>query len=157
MEKATDKTPGTSDRELFISRLLDAPRDLVWEVWTNPEHIKNWWGPDGFTNTIYKMEVRPGGVWEFIMHGPDGTDYKNKNIFREIVKPEKIVFEHVSVPPKLATVLFKEQGNQTRIEWQMLFQSADQLEDAVRAKKIDKGLKQNIEKLNSYLTGVKSQ
>src|SRR5437762_5468671 len=64
----------TADREINISRLLHAPIELVWEVWTNPEHIKNWWGPNGFTNTITKMEVEPGGEWDLVMHGPDGTD-----------------------------------------------------------------------------------
>ena len=75
----------TADREISISRLLNAPIDLVWEVWTDPEHIKNWWGPNGFTNTISTMDVKPEGEWDLTMHGPDGTDYKNKSIFKEIV------------------------------------------------------------------------
>src|SRR6476659_2119193 len=56
------------DKELTITRVLNAPIELVWEVWTNPDHIKNWWGPNGFTNTIFEMDVKPGGNWEFIMH-----------------------------------------------------------------------------------------
>ena len=63
-------------RELLITRLINAPKELVWEVWTLPRHIEHWWGPNGFTNTINKMDVRMGGEWEFIMHGPDGVDYK---------------------------------------------------------------------------------
>ena len=58
----------TADRELIFSRLLDVPIKLVWEVWTNPEHIKLWWGPDGFTNTIKKMDIKPNGEWHLIMH-----------------------------------------------------------------------------------------
>jgi uncharacterized protein YndB with AHSA1/START domain len=88
----------TKDRWLLISRKINAPVELVWEVWTKPEHIANWWGPDGFTNTISKMEVRPGGNWNLVMHGPDGTDYENESIFREIVPLKKIVYEHVSYP-----------------------------------------------------------
>ena len=65
----------TKDRELLISRTLNAPIDLVWEVWTKPEHIANWWGPNGFTNTITKMEVTPGGEWDLVMHGPDAVSY----------------------------------------------------------------------------------
>src|SRR4029077_6866499 len=97
----------TSEREISISRLFNAPRELVWEVWTNPDHIKNWWGPNGFTNTIFTMDVQPGGVWDFIMHGPDGTEYKNKNNFKEIKRPEKIIFEHISAPKHVTTVTFK--------------------------------------------------
>ena len=59
-------------------------------------HIKNWWGPDGFTNTITKMELVPGGEWDLVMHGPDGTDYKNKSVFKEVVRHKKIVYEHIS-------------------------------------------------------------
>jgi uncharacterized protein YndB with AHSA1/START domain len=61
----------TADRELVITRELNAPIELVWEVWTNPEHLAQWWGPDGFTNTISKMDMNPGGEWDLVMHGPD--------------------------------------------------------------------------------------
>ena len=141
----------TADRELNISRLLNAPIDLVWKVWTDPEHIKNWWGPNGFTNTIHKMEVKPGGEWEFVMHGPDGTDYKNKSIFKEIVKPERIVYEHVSGPKFLATINFTEVGKKTLIRWSMLFESKESFEQTVKTFKADEGLKQNIDRLNNYL------
>src|SRR6185295_4920270 len=113
----------TTNRELKISRLLNAPRELVWKVWTEPEHIKHWWGPAGFTNTISKMEVKPGGEWEFVMHGPDGTDYKNKHIYKEVIKPEKLVIEHVTSPKFLITATFAEQGNKTLLTWRGLFES----------------------------------
>jgi uncharacterized protein YndB with AHSA1/START domain len=67
-------TKNIAGRELMISRILNAPRELVFKVFTEPEHIKNWWGPDGFTNTIFKIDVKPGGVWEFIMHAWAGWD-----------------------------------------------------------------------------------
>ena len=146
--KTTSRVP---DRELVITRLLNAPRELVWEVWTNPDHIKNWWGPVGFTNTIFKMEVRPGGEWEFIMHGPDGTDYKNKSIFSEVIKPEKLVFDHVSGPKFQATVTFTEQGNKTLLTWRMLFETSEQLNKVIKEFKADDGLKQNVDKLETYL------
>jgi uncharacterized protein YndB with AHSA1/START domain len=146
-----EKNNSTADRELRIERLLNAPRELVWEVWTNPDHIKNWWGPTGFTNTIAVMEVRPGGVWEFVMHGPDGTDYKNKSIFKEIVKPERIVFDHVSGPKFTTTVNFIAEGKKTRLTWHMLFETKEQFEQTVKIFKADEGLKQNIVKLDAYL------
>src|SRR6185503_16886975 len=120
MSNVNHPASDTADREIVITRLLNAPRELVFEVWTNPEHIAKWWGPDGFTNTIEKMDVEPGGVWDLVMHGPDGTDYKNKSIYTEVVKPERIVFRHLS-PAFTATVNFVELGNKTELNWRMLF------------------------------------
>ena len=145
------KATNTSDRELIITRKLDAPVELVWEVWTNPEHIVNWWGPNGFTNTITKMDMVDGGEWDLVMHGPDGMDYNNKSIFKEIIPLKKIVYEHVSGPRFVATIQFEEQGEQTMLKWHMLFETAEQFIQVVKTFKADEGLKQNIEKLNSYL------
>ena len=141
----------TTDRELKISRILNAPIELVWEVWTKPEHLKNWWGPNGFTNTITKMQVESGGEWDLVMHGPDGTDYKNKSVFKEIIKHKKIVYEHVSSPKFLATVEFESRGNTTLLSWHMLFETKEQFIQTVKTFKADEGLKQNIEKLNEYV------
>lgn len=141
----------TKDRELRLTRLLDAPVKLVWEVWTSPEHIANWWGPNGFTNTISTMEVKPGGAWDLVMHGPDGTDYNNKSIFKEIVPFKKIVYEHISGPKFLATIEFEEQGDKTLLNWHMLFESKEQFIQVVKTFKADEGLKQNVEKLIVYL------
>jgi PhnB protein len=140
----------TADRELKLSRLFNAPIELVWEVWTDPEHIKNWWGPTGFSNTISKMDVKPEGEWDLVMHGPDGTDYKNKSVFKEVVLHKKIVYEHIS-PKYLATILFEKQGDQTLLNWHMLFESKEQFIQVVKTFKADEGLKQNIEKLDVYL------
>src|ERR1700722_8445011 len=82
----------TSGREIVTTRLINAPRELVFEVWTKPEHIAKWWGPDGFTNTIKEMEVKPGGVWRFIMHGPNGMDFPTKIVYSEVVKPERLAY-----------------------------------------------------------------
>ena|SRR5580765_243778 len=151
------KKSSTHDRELIVTRTLNAPVELVWEAWTMPEHIANWWGPNGFTNTITKMDFNPGGEWDLIMHGPDGTDYKNKSIFKEIVPFKKIVYEHVSGPKFIATVDFEKQGNQTFIRWHMLFETAELYIQTVKTFKADQGLKQNIEKLNTYLEAMNSK
>lgn len=140
----------TSDREIRISRLLNAPRELVWEVWTNPEHIKHWWGPNGFTNTIETMDVTPGGIWKFVMHGPDGSNFQNKSIYKEVSKPERIVFDHIA-PNFTTTIEFKEEGKQTLLTWHMLFESKELFEQVVKTFKADEGLKQNVEKLVAYL------
>src|ERR1022692_2562589 len=153
-DNISEKNNDASDRELVIARLLNAPAELVWKVWTEPEHIKNWWGPNGFANTIDKMEVRPDGVWEFVMHGPDGTDYKNKSIYKEIVKNEKIVFEHVSGPKFKVTVTFAEHRKKTLLTWRMLFESAEELNKVIKIFKADEGLKQNVDKLEAYLADI---
>jgi len=150
-----ENNSSTHDRELLITRTLDAPVDLVWEAWTNPEHIANWWGPNGFTNTISKMDMTVGGEWDLVMHGPDGTDYKNKSIFKEIIPLKKIVYQHVSTPGFTATIQFEAQGEQTLLKWHMLFETAEQFIQVVKTFKADEGLKQNIEKLNVYLEGMK--
>ena len=155
MENNNAKNDNTADRELVITRILNAPRELVWEVWTNPDHIKNWWGPDGFTNTIFTMDVQPGGTWDFVMHGPDGTDYKNKSRFKEIVKPERIVFEHLTGPKFTSTITFTEDGNKTLLTWRMLFETAAEFIQTVKTFKADEGLKQNVAKLEEYLKEVK--
>jgi uncharacterized protein YndB with AHSA1/START domain len=150
------KENNTADRELRISRVLNAPIELVWEAWTDPEHLKQWWGPDGFTNTILKMEMRKGGEWNLVMHGPDGIDYKNASVIKEIVKHKRIVYDHVSGPRFLATISFEAQGKKTRIDWHMLFQTKEQLIQTVKTFKADEGLKQNVSRMEQYLLNMQT-
>jgi hypothetical protein len=91
------------------------------------------------------------------MHGPDGTDYKNKSIFREVVLHKKIVYEHVSAPKFISTISFEEQGEQTHLTWHMLFESVEEFIQVVKTFKADEGLKQNVEKLEVYLAGMKEK
>ncbi len=149
LEAASTKDRDTG-KELIIRRVLNAPRELVFKVWTDPEHIAKWWGPNGFTNTIEQMDIRPGGEWRLIMHGPDGTDYKNKNVFVE-VGPSRIIYDHVSGPKFQAIVTFEEQGNKTKLTWRMVFESAEQLKKVIEEFGAAEGLKQNVEKLVAYL------
>jgi len=99
------------------------------------------------------MDLRPGGLWELVMHGPDGTDYKNKSIYKEIVVNKRIVFNHFN-PDFTTTIEFEEQGEQTHLRWHMLFNSVEEFIQVVKTFKADEGLKQNIEKLIVYLQGM---
>ena len=81
-------------RAIIATRVLEAPRALVWQAWTDPKHLAQWWGPNGFTTTTSAFDMRPGGVWRFVMHGPDGRDYENRITFDEVVKPERIRYHH---------------------------------------------------------------
>ncbi|MBC7829615.1 MAG: SRPBCC domain-containing protein [Chitinophagaceae bacterium] len=139
-----------SSRELRIAKMLNAPAELVWEVWTNPDHIANWWGPYGFTNTIHTIAVIAGGEWRLTMHGPDGKTYTNKSVFVEIVPSKKIVFQHFN-PNYLATIVFEPDGKETLMEWTMQFETTELFETVVKVFKADEGLKQNVEKLTSYI------
>ena len=153
---ATDTVLSPS-KELTITRLLNAPRDLVWKVWTDPEHIKHWWGPNGFTNTISRMDVKAGGTWDLIMHGPDGTDYKNKSVYKDVVKNEKLVYDHVSGPKFQATITFTGEGKKTLLKISMLFETAEERDNVVKVFKADVGLKENMYKLEGYLRKVSSE
>ena len=97
----------TADKELRVSRILNAPFELVWEVQTNPEHIKNWQGQSEFRNMISVMDFRTGGDWELVIHGPGGTDYKNTSIYKEIVKYQHIVYDQISGPKFTASIEFE--------------------------------------------------
>ena len=143
-----------STRELLVAKTLNAPIEVVWEVWTNPDHIASWWGPAGFTNTIHKMDVVADGEWRLTMHGPDGKRFPNKSVFKEITALKKIVFQHFN-PNYLATIMFEPGGNQTWMEWSMLFDTNELFETVVKVFKADEGLKQSVEKLETYLQQVK--
>ena len=92
MDAMTDEAGHTAGREIVITRLIAAPPELVFDAWTDPKQIGRWWGPNGFTTTTHSMDVRPGGVWRFVMHGPDGRDYQNKIVYREVKRPERLVY-----------------------------------------------------------------
>lgn len=79
------------DQVLMITRVFDAPRELVFKTWTEPERLKRWWSPKGFTCTVSKIDLRPGGGYLNCMRSPDGKDYWSCGVYREIVKPERIV------------------------------------------------------------------
>jgi uncharacterized protein YndB with AHSA1/START domain len=148
-------TPG--DREIVLSRIFEAPRELVWNAWTDPERVVCWWGPKGFTTTIHQMEVRPGGVWKLTMHGPDGTDYPNKSVFTEVVRPERIVYDHGggtkgrSGAQFEATWTFEALGEKTRLTIRMVFPSAEARDRVVKEYGAIEGGRQTLERLAEFL------
>lgn len=143
-----------SDREISITRIFDVSRELMFKVWTEPEHIALWWGPNGFTNTIHSMEVKPEGQWKFIMHGPDGTDYPNLVTYKEIKKPELITYVHGEKGQPgyfFVTVKFEDVGGKTKLSMTMLFDSAQERNEVAEKYGAVEGLKQNMDKLEIYL------
>lgn len=133
MEKR-NSVPETADREIVISRIIQAPRELVFQVWTDPNHFSKWWGPRGFTTTTKQHEMKVGGLWVYTMHGPDGTDYPNCIRYEEIKRPERLAYEHGENPkdPPMfhATITFEAQGKHTLLTMKSVFATA-QLRDLV--------------------------
>jgi uncharacterized protein YndB with AHSA1/START domain len=149
----------TADRELVFKRVFDAPRDLVFQMWTHPEHAAQWWGPRGFTTTIHEMDVRPGGVWRLVMRGPDGVDYRNRIVFLEVVKSERLVYkydpEEGSEPVSFqVTVNFSAHGGKTELTMRMLFPSAETRHHVVEKYGAVAGANQTLDRLAEHLTQV---
>jgi uncharacterized protein YndB with AHSA1/START domain len=146
----------TDPRVIVGTRVFDAPRDLVFSVWTDPKHLAQCWGPNGFTTTTHSFEFRPGGIWRFVMHGPDGRDYQNRIIFDEIVPPQHIVYRHdggedVEPVQFTQTVTFEDLGNgQTLLIWRGKFPTAAERERVIREYGADKGLVQTMARLADY-------
>jgi uncharacterized protein YndB with AHSA1/START domain len=159
---ATSSHAASAERELVLTRVIDAPRELVWKAWTDPKQVVHWWGPRGFTTTIEKMEVRPGGVWKHVMHGPDGSDYPNKSVFTEVVKPERIVYSHGGGKKGGPGVQFEARwtfdalGDQTRVTIRMLFASAADRGRIVKEYGAIEGGKQTLARLDEYLARMVS-
>ena len=144
-------------RSIIGIREFDAPRELVFSVWTDAKHLAQWWGPNGFTTTTSRFEFRPGGVWRFVMHGPDGRDFQNRVTFEEIVPPERIVYRHgggddVEPVQFRQTVIFEDLGGRrTRIIWRGDFPSAAERDRVIKEYGADKGLVQTMARLADYV------
>ncbi|QSO54485.1 SRPBCC domain-containing protein [Alicyclobacillus curvatus] len=134
-----------------MTGIFEAPRHLVFEVWSSPEHLRHWWGPEGFTSTIQEFDLRIGGDWKFVMHGPDGTDYANHIVFTDIIEPEKITFWHKS-PDFSATATFEEVENKTMVTYITQYKTPSDF-DPVKHYVIPGG-QQHFECLGAYLKTI---
>jgi uncharacterized protein YndB with AHSA1/START domain len=157
ISKAANQTvTSISERELMIKRVLNAPRKLVFETWTDSKHLPEWWGPEGFALTVQEIDVRPGGVWRYVMHGPNGVDYDNKIDYLEVVTPERLVYAHGDSTGEhfRVTVTFADQGDQTELTMQMIFKSVDELEKAVKEFGAIEGAKSTMNRLEAQLLKI---
>jgi len=148
-------TSATSDREIVVTRIIEGPRPLVFEAYTEPRHLAHWWGPNGFTTTTRAFEFRPGGVWDFVMHGPDGTDYPNWIEWREIAPPERLVFLHGDRPDDpgtfLSTVTLVERDGATEVTMRAVFKTKAQRDEVVERYHAIEGGKQTLGRLALYV------
>jgi uncharacterized protein YndB with AHSA1/START domain len=152
-------TPDTalSDRELMVSRLIEGPRDVVFEAFTEVQHLSRWWGPDGFTTTTRTFEFSEGGVWEFTMHGPDGTDYPNWIQWMEIRPPDVIVLRHGEGPDDpeqfSSTFIFEERTDGTRVTLRSEFKTKALRDRAAEEYGAIEGANQTLDSLATYVAG----
>jgi uncharacterized protein YndB with AHSA1/START domain len=158
MGRGAPAQSATADREIDISRVIDAPRGLVFEAFTEVRHLSRWWGPEGFTTTTRSFEFRVGGEWDFVMHGPDGTDYQEWITWTEIAPPERIVMLHGESrgdPNAFESVLtFEPAGAGTRIEMRTTFRTRDLRDEAVEKYHAVEGGQQTLGNLDAYVTGI---
>ena len=144
-EKSAADPESTADREFVTSRVIDAPRERVFRAFSEPVHLARWWGPKGFTNTFHEFDLRPGGAWRFVMHGPDGANYPNESVFVEVVAPERIVFEHLTDHHFQMTITFAAQGAKTLVGWRQVFDTAAERQRI--AKFVIEANEQNLDRL----------
>src|ERR687894_2494117 len=151
----------TADREIVISRVIGAPRELVFEAFTEVRHLSRWWGPEGFTTTTRAFEFRVGGEWDFVMHGPDGTDYQEWISWTEIAPLERIALRHGESrgdPNAFESVLtFAPDGAATRIEMRTVFPTKELLDEAVEKHHAIEGGQQTLSNLAAYVTEIVRQ
>ncbi len=125
-----------ASNELHITRVYDAPVKVVWDAWTDPQQVAQWWGPRGFTLTTHSKDLRPGGNWAYTMHGPDGTNYENKTIYHEVVEHSRLVYDHGGNddrPPLFrVTVVFAEIDGKTRMDMTMTLPTAEAATEAAK-------------------------
>jgi uncharacterized protein YndB with AHSA1/START domain len=152
-----------AEREIVITRVFDAPREVVWDAWTDPKQVVKWWGPRGFTTTIREMDVRPGGAWIHTMHGPDGANYPGKSVFLEVVKPERIVLSHGGGKEGgpganfKATWTFEAEGDQTKVTIRMVFDSTEARDMVIKEFGAVEGGKQTLQRLGEYLRDLSAR
>src|SRR5580704_3554206 len=143
-----------SNAALSTERVLSVNPRKVFAAFEQPDRLAQWWGPNGFTNTFEQFEFTPGGRWVFVMHGPNGADYPNEAVFREIQPDTKIVIDHVSPPRFTLSVLLTAHGDKTHLAWIQEFESP---EVAARMRSIcEPANEQNLDRLQSLLASESS-
>jgi uncharacterized protein YndB with AHSA1/START domain len=153
LQRLDDVLTGAEDRQIVLTRMIQAPRELVYRVFTEKDHVAKWFGPTGFSLTISEMDVRPDGAWRFIMHGPDGVDYQNDYVYEEVLAPERLVYRTMD-PPFRATVTFDDFMGMTALTMRIVFETAqarDEMEAEVGA---TEGGNQTLDNLETYLASM---
>jgi uncharacterized protein YndB with AHSA1/START domain len=146
-----------SEREIVMTRTFDAPRRLVFEAHTKPEHMKRWWGPSRYEMTVAEMDFRPGGAYRFVLRGADGEEFGFRGEFREIVAPEKIVwtFEYEGMPGHVSveTLVLSEHEGKTTITATAVYDSVED-RDGMLQSGMEAGAAESYDRLDEYLPAI---
>lgn len=175
MSRQNDTATNPSERESATTRVFDAPRELVFKAWTQPEHMTRWWGPKGFTNPVCETDVRPGGAYRIVMRSPEGAEYPLKGVYREVVEPERLVLtdnwddhpdewqallrenreegEGKPAQEALNTVTFEEHDGKTTLTIRTLFESVA-VRDAMLKMGMSEGWAQSLDRLEAHLAAA---
>jgi uncharacterized protein YndB with AHSA1/START domain len=136
--------------EIVTTRTFNFPRHLVYKAWTTPEHLKKWWGPNGFTNTFHIYDLREGGRWSFVMHGPEKGNYNNECTFVAIHEPELLVWDRQSKPIFQVEVIFDYiSENKTKVTFKQKFTTVEEC-NKIRKFVPDKN-EENMDRLENEL------
>jgi uncharacterized protein YndB with AHSA1/START domain len=159
-------TTNVGEQELIIERTFDAPRTLVFQAWTTPEHVALWWPPFGFTIPVCRIDLRPGGLWHYCMRSPEGHEHWVKSVYQDIIEPERIVYTSVfadeyanpveGLPEQLATVMFTEYEGKTKLTTRIQFASATDLQAALNMDMIQ-GLTNTLNNLDNRLKALQKE
>ena len=141
-----------TDREIVQQRTFDAPPEAVYEAWTRPAHVTRWWGPNGFTTTTEHMDVRPGGEWRYVMHGPDGADFPNLIEYHDVVPAQRLVYTHGDGTPDDSNafeveITFDRAGGRTDLTMRAVFKTAEARDYVIREFHADEGGRQTLARL----------
>jgi uncharacterized protein YndB with AHSA1/START domain len=142
-----------TDCEIVMTRIFDAPRAVVFEAWTNAEHVRHWWDPSGAPLSVCEIDLRPNGVFRWVNRGANGVDYPFTGTYREIAPPERLVFTtrtFPSSPESVATLVFSEDGDTTELTMTIECKSIED-RDALLEMRVDAGTARTLENLAEYL------
>ncbi len=152
-------TPSVGERHFTLERLFDAPRELVFDAFTRPEHVARWWAPNGYTIPVCKIDLRPGGIWHYCMRSPEGEEHWVKSVYREVIRPERLVYTSVFadenanpldvIPEQLGTMTFIECDGGTKLVVYYQFASADDLRTT-----LDMGMIEGMSETFANLAGL---
>jgi uncharacterized protein YndB with AHSA1/START domain len=161
---ASQTTPNAEQREFVMDRLFDAPRELVFQVWSDPKHLAHWWGPKGWSLPVCTMDFRPGGAWHYCMRGPGGEESWGKATYQEITPPERIVYIDAfadadgnvvaDAPQMVVTVTFSDEQGKTRLTNHIQFASAKELQE-ILAMGMNEGMIETWDRLEQYLNQLR--
>lgn len=160
MAAKNEQAAGSPQAELTLTRVFDAPRELVFDVWTDPKHLMQWWGPEKFTTPVCRVDARPGGELYIVMRGPDGQDYPMKGVYQEVRRPERLSFTNIALDGKgvellegMTTVTFAPEGGKTRVTVHTVMRGKVP-QAAFALAGMEPGWNQTLDRLGSYLGEV---